>query len=204
MDYSKILSSKTLTIGAIIAASMIIYFVVVFSFLPDFYQSLELPKPLPRISEVVISESSIVLGENFDIKLQATNSGDAADFQLVTVAFPNLTSIENTVQITTYDFLQSPFIIDPGEDVGSEYSGPARTVTASYPSIEAYSRPWKTNESYNLGLEVIPSNPGRFTVFVKSVSFPHTHELSHYPLDGFLDYQNEFVSVYSIEVYPKP
>ena len=41
---------------------------------------------------------------------------------------------------------------------------------------------------------------GRFVVFVKSVALPHTSELAHYPQDGTLDPQKEFVEPYSVQV----
>lgn len=196
------MKTNPIVIGLLVGVSLIFYFVASFTFLPTYYQSLELPKPIPRVSEVIVSDPSILLGESFKVKILATNTGDTSDFQLVTIAFPNVTSFDNIIKITTYDFLQSPFFVEQGEEVGSEYSGPARTVIAPYPSIEAYSRPWKTGEDYRIDLNIVPQQTGKFVFYVKTVSFPHTHELAHYPHEGLLDYQNEFVDVYTVLVNP--
>lgn len=188
-------------IGSALTA-LIFYFAISLVYLPEYYQSLELPKPLPSVSDVIISDSPISLGDSFNLLIRATNTGDMADFQLVTIGFPNLTSTSQVVKITTYDFLQSPVFVESNEEVGSEYSGRSRTVFASYPSIEAYSRPWKTGENFQIGLDITPTQDGKFLFYVKAVSFPHTHELAHYPHEGFLDYQNEFVDPYTVMVNP--
>jgi hypothetical protein len=89
--------------------------------------------------------------------------------------------------------------VDIGDAVGSGYSG-TETVSAQYPSIEAFSRPWDEGTQYALALRVRPQAEGDFVVFVKSVAFPHTWDGAHYPGDGLVDYQQEFVESYSIQV----
>lgn len=193
-------SNKTIIIAVAIIASLTFYFTLSVFYLPDSYQSLKTPRPIPFLSEVKISESMIHFGNSFDIEITATNTGDTADHQIVSVAFLNLTQTEGFVQITKYDFPQSPFLIQVGDEINYDYASSEDTITAQYPAIEAYGRPWKSNATYHLGLKVTPEEPGTFVFFVKSVGLPHTDNLSHFPSDGLIDYQREFVNVYSVNV----
>ncbi|MCH8916185.1 MAG: hypothetical protein IIA82_10160 [Thaumarchaeota archaeon] len=179
---------------------MTFYFTLSVFYLPDFYQSLKTPIPIPFLSEVKISESMIHFGNSFDIEITATNTGDTADHQTVSVAFLNLTQTEGFVQITKYNFPQSPFLIQVGDEINYDYASSEDTITAPYPAIEAYGRPWESNVTYHLGLKVTPEELGTFVFYVKSVGQPHTDDLSHFPSDGLIDYQREFVKVYSVNV----
>lgn len=183
-----------------IVASLSFYFVFSIFYLPESYQSLKKPTPIPHLSEVSISESNISYGDSFDIEVTGTNLGDTSDIQIVSIAFPNLTKIDDYVTITSYDFKQSPFLIQIADDVGTNYASSSQTIPAVYPSIEAYSRPWKSNENYHIGLEVTPQKEGRFVIYVKAVGLPHTSSQSHFPKEGLIDYQNEFVNFYSVFV----
>ena len=193
-------SKKTIIITIVIVASLTFYFVFSVFYLPDYYQSLKKPLSIPYLSEVNISESDIQYGESFDVKITSTNLGDSADIQIVSIAFPNLTRIDDHVSIISHDFRQSPFFIEIDDDVISNYASTFETIPAMYPSLEAYSRPWKSSETYHIGLEVTPDKAGKFVIFVKSVGLPHTNNQSHFPSDGLIDYQNEFVNVYSVNV----
>ena len=193
-------SKKTIIIAVAIVASLSFYFALSVFYLPDYYQSLKTPRPIPLLSEVKISESQIQYGDSFDIEITATNTGDTADHQTVSVAFLNLTQTEGYVQITKYDFPQSPFLIQVGDEINYDYASSEDTITAQYPAIEAYGRPWESNATYHLELKVTPEELGTFVFFVKSVGLPHTDDLSHFPSDGLIDYQKEFVKVYSVNV----
>lgn len=192
-------SNKTILIAVAIVASLSFYFALSVFYLPDSYQSLKVPRPIPFLSEVKISESQIQYEDSFDIEITATNNGDSADIQTVSVAFPNLTQTEGFVKIIKYDFPQSPFLIKIGDEINSDYLG-SNPITAQYPAIEAYGRPWKSDATYHLGLKVTPEEPGTFVFFVKSVGLPHTDDLSHFPPDGMMDHQRELVKVYSVNV----
>jgi hypothetical protein len=91
-------------------------------------------------------------------------------------------------------------IAPPGELSSSGYSDTDSSVLAQYTSIEVFSRPWEAGKTYSADIEVIPKTEGRFVVFIKSVALPHTWEQAHYPHDGILDQQKEFVETYSVEV----
>ena len=121
-----------------------------------------------------------------------------ADMQIVSVGFPNLTA-SSEVEVLRHDFRQTPFVIERGDGVGSGYTG-SNTVLAQYPSIEAFSRPWERGATYTVDLQVEPKTDGRFVVFVKSVAFPHTWDSAHYPNAGLVDYQQEFVESYYVQV----
>jgi hypothetical protein len=129
----------------------------------------------------------------------ASNDGDIADLQIVTVAFPQNNNLDN-IKILSYDFLQSPRFIQKGEEIGSGYTGEETTVLSKYPSIEAYSRPSKNGDLFKIILEITPTQPGIFKIYTKSVAMPHINDLSHFPSKGLLDHQNEFVQEYSVEV----
>ena len=60
----------------------------------------------------------------------------------------------------------------------------------------------QTGSEYNFHLVITPDKLGEFLIFVKSVNIPHTNDLSHYPNSGTLDHQDEFVSVFSVNVNP--
>ena len=193
-------SKKTIIIVVAIVASLSFYFALSVFYLPDYYQSLKTPRPIPFLSEVKISESQIQYGYSFNIEITATNTGDTADHQIVSVAFLNLTQTEGFVEITKYNFPQSPFLIQVGDEINYDYASSEDTITAQYPAIEAYGRPWESNATYHLELKVTPEELGTFVFFVKSVGLPHTDDLSHFPSDGLIDYQKEFVKVYSVNV----
>jgi hypothetical protein len=154
-------------------------------------------KPEPEVSDVNLP-AKVILGQPFIITIQGVNNGEEADVQLVSVGFPNLTSAAN-IKVLSHNFRQTPVIIQKGDKVGSQYVGTEKTVDAQYVIIEAMSRPWASRSSYNLSLQVTPEAEGTFAVFVKSIAFPGWSR-AHWPLDGLLDPQKEFVKVYYIEV----
>jgi hypothetical protein len=158
---------------------------------------------VPIITNVKMSASEIPLGKPFDISVTSNNQGDTADFQIVSISFPNLTSIDNNniITIKNHNFLQKPEFVKTGDEIGSKYSGLSKTTTAKYPSIEFFSRPWKTDAIYQAEIEIKPPPAvGRFVIFIKTVSLPHNNEISHYPHTGIKDHQEEFVEAYYVNV----
>jgi hypothetical protein len=151
------------------------------------------------INNVSLSSSVIEIGHSFNLNLSAANNGDSADLQTISVGFPNLTSIDGFVQIRQDDLNQKPLFIKKGEMVGSDYRA-GNLISAKYPSIDAFSRPWHSQVTHHIQLEVKPDSAGRFVILLKSVAFPHLNQFAHYPLNGLRDYQNEFVKAYSIQV----
>jgi len=59
---------------------------------------------------------------------------------------------------------------------------------------------WEAGKTYSADIEAIPKTEGKFVVFIKSVALPHTWDQAHYPQDGTLDQQKEFVGTYSVQV----
>ena len=149
-----------------------------------------------------LSDSEITLGDSFRLDIVSVNNGDYADIHIVSVAFPDLTTINDVVKIATYDFTLSPSYISVDEEIGSKYSGGVETTLAQYPSIEAMSRPLKSDVETYFDVVVTPKKSGIFDVYVKSIGIPHSSDLSHYPHSGTLDHQNEHVLVYSVTVNP--
>lgn len=183
--------------GALAVAAA--YFVLAIFFLPQPYSlTLAPPKPAPVITSVTISDESIPLGSEFSIRVSAANRGEPADLQLVSVAFPNATRTD-IVTVNDHNFKQLPLFIKPGDKIGYGYTG-IQSVIASYPAVEAVSRPWEPGEAYNIDITVRPESGGRFMVFVKAVGLPHNGDQAHYPDGGVLDQQDEYVSVYEVMV----
>ena len=184
---------------AAVAFSISIYFILTVFVLPAQYLSNEQLVPQPYF-EAALSESEIHLGESFRFDVVSENRGDYGDIHIVSTAFPDLSKIENVVEITTYDFTQSPVYISSGDEIVSGYSGGLESTISQYPSIEAMTRPIPAGMKYNFGLLITPEKLGIFTIYVKSVDIPHINNLSHYPDFGILDHQNEHVLVYSVNV----
>ena len=182
-----------------VAVALVVYFSLSLYIFPQSYQSIEPRKPQAIVTDVSLSASDIALGQALTISVTGTNNGEDADMQLVSVGFPNLTTTDN-IKILKHDFDQTPILIAPGELLSSEYSDTDSSVLAQYTSIESFSRPWEAGKTYSADIEVIPKMEGRFVVFIKSVALPHSWELAHYPQDGTLDQQKEFVEIYSVQV----
>jgi hypothetical protein len=192
--------SRTLILVGALGAALALYFVFSLYVLPMSYQDSITPqRPEAVITNVEFSAKEIALGQKFVISVTAENKGQEADMQIVSIGFPNLTSGDQAT-ITSHDFRQTPFRVKPGDPVGSSYLGPQDNLTAAYPSIEAFSRPWENDKSYTISIEVEPEAEGRFIVFTKSIAFPHTWDMAHYPRDGTMDYQKEFVQIHSLNL----
>jgi hypothetical protein len=180
--------------------ALVAYFSLSLYVFPQSYQSIEPRRPKAIVTDVNLSAPTITLGQAFIISVTGTNNGeDAADMQIISVGFPNLTSIDN-IKILKHNFTQTPMLITPGKLLSSQYSSTGESVLAQYASIEAFSRPWEAGKTYSADIEAIPKTEGKFVVFIKSVALPHTWEQAHYPQDGTLDQQKEFVGTYSVQV----
>jgi hypothetical protein len=190
---------KAIILTGAVALALVVYFSLSLYIFPQSYQSIEPRKPQAIVTDVSLSASDIALGQALTISVTGTNNGEDADMQFVSVGFPNLTTTDN-IKILKHDFDQTPILIAPGELLSSEYSDTDSSVLAQYTSIEAFSRPWETGKIYSADIEVIPKTEGRFVIFVKSVALPHTWEQAHYPQEGILDQQKEFVESYSVQV----
>jgi hypothetical protein len=183
-----------------VAVALVVYFSLSLYVFPQLYQSIEARRPQAIVTDVSLSAPDIALGQALTISVTGTNNGDDADMQIVSVGFPNLTTTDN-IKILKHNFDQTPMLIaPPGELSSSGYSDTDSPVLAQYTSIEVFSRPWEAGKTYSADIEVIPKTEGRFVVFIKSVALPHTWEQAHYPQDGILDQQKEFVETYSVEV----
>lgn len=191
---------KAIILTSAVAAALVVYFSLSLYFFPLSYQSTEARRPQAIVTSVSLSAPDIALGQALTISVTGTNSGEDADMQIVSVGFPNLTTTDN-IKILKHDFDQTPILIAPGELLSSEYSDTdSSSVLAQYASIEAFSRPWEAGKTYTAEIEVIPKTEGNFVVFIKSVALPHTWEQAHYPQDGTLDQQKEFVETYLVQV----
>ena len=177
-----------------------VYFALTIFVLPENYLSNDQLVPKPHL-ETNLSDIEINLGDSFHLDIFSKNVGDYGDIHIVSVAFPNLHEIEDdVVQITTYDFTQSPRYLLPGDVLGSNYSGGLESIISEYPSIESMSRPIRSGQTHNIEFIITPQNTGNFTIYVKSINIPHTDDLSHFPQTGILDHQNEYVLPFVVGV----
>ena len=191
---------KTVILIGAVAVALVVYFSLSLYVFPQLYQSIEARRPQAIVTDVSLSAPDIALGQALTISVTGKNNGEDADMQIVSVGFPNLTTTDN-IKILKHNFDQAPMLIaPPGELSSSGYSDTDSSVLAQYTSIEVFSRPWEAGKTYSADIEVIPKTEGRFVVFIKSVALPHTWEQAHYPQDGTLDQQKEFVETYSVEV----
>ena len=190
---------KIYVITGAVAAVLFVYFFMTLVILPEEYRSHKIVEPQP-IHYTSVSESEITLGDSFKIEIEMQNQNDFADIVLTSVGFPNLEDLDS-VEVIGYDFTQSPKEIDIGYEVGSDYTY-GEVIPAVYPSIEADSRNIPADSQFRMVLLVTPPEAGIFEVYVKTVAIPHTTELSHYPYDGKIDPQGEFVDVFSVIVSP--
>jgi hypothetical protein len=208
-DYSKrsnniIRVNTTIVLIVLAAISLIIYYSLSILYIPQLYLSFSSEvKSQPVITGAKLSNSKVILGESFDLTITTRNNGDTADMQVVSLSFPNITSIDSIVKISDYNFTQKPVFIEVGDKVGSEYYGFDKVINAPYPSIEANSRPWHTGDYYQISIDVKPTSVGRFVIFLKTIALPHINELDHYPRFGIKDYQGEFIAVPSVDVVNK-
>jgi hypothetical protein len=174
-----------------------VYFGMVLFVIPHQY-SVKTLEPNP-IFTAEISSKHVTLGDSFDMVIDSANYNDPADIQIMSISFPNMSQIGNKVKITSYNFTQPPRYIKTGDKIGYDYSGGTKSVSALYPSIEAYSRPVNPNIHHLIELEITPDAAGNFTVFAKTVAIPHGNN-SHFPHSGIKDHQNEYVESFSVMV----
>lgn len=190
---------RAIILAAGVAAALALYLSLTLYVFPQSYQSIGPRRPEAVVTSFNISASEIELGQMFVISASGVNMGEDADAQIVSIGFPNLTATSD-IEVIRHDFLQSPQFIIPGEDdVGTEYTGESQ-VAAQYPSVEALSRPWEGGDTYSIDIQVRPESEGRFAIFVKSVAFPHSWDGAHWPQEGTVDYQKEFVQVRYVTV----
>jgi len=191
---------KKLLLCIFIGFFIILYFILTLFVLPEQFLSTEQLIPQPYL-EVDLSEHDISLGDSFRLNVISENKGDYGDIHIVSVAFPDLVEMD-VVEIATYDFTQSSKYISIGDKISAKYSGGVESTFSKYPSIEAMTRPTYPGIKNHLGLIITPEKSGIFTMYIKSIDIPHTSNLSHYPDSGFLDHQDEYVLVYSVNVNP--
>ena len=187
-------------IAVAVSAAIATYFVLSFLFFPAYFHSTLASKhPAPQVTSVSISPMQAKVGQQIEIRVSATNNGDDADAQTVSVAFPNITSA-GKITVVSQDFLQRPILISMGTPVAANYSAGEQTVAAKYAAIEAQSWPWEKGKTYTLELRASPQSPGTFVILVKSVALPHNGQMANYPESGVLDQQDEYAQPYLVTV----
>ncbi len=195
--YGKLLRAMVLV--AVVAAALAGYFALSVYILPHSYQASLVPRKAAPIVTQVSLPPRVTLGQSFAIFVNATNDGDEADVQTVSIGFPNFTGTDS-IKVASHNFRQTPMLIIKGKQVGSEYVGAEKPVDAQYAIVEAMSRPWASGNSYSITLQVTPETEGRFVAFVKSIALPHNGNQAHWPQEGVLDQQKELVKVYTVDV----
>ena len=147
-----------------------LYFILTVFIFPSEFLMTEQLVPEPSFT-AILSETNVTLGDSFHLDIVSVNNGDYADIHIVSVSFPDLTVVDDVVQITTYDFTLSPSYIHVDEEIGSNYSGGVETTFAQYPSIEAMSRPLKPDVQTHFDLLITPQELGLFTSTLNPLEF---------------------------------
>ena len=111
-----------LVIFPLIVFSLVVYFSLTVFILPPVFLSNE-QLISQAFFESSVSESEISLGDSFRFSLVSENKGQYGDIHIVSTAFPDLDTLDDVVEIVTYDFTQTPVYIIPGEEIGANYSG---------------------------------------------------------------------------------
>jgi len=70
---------------------LVAYFGIVSFTIPQ-YSDIHTLDPRPTFTATV-SSNHVALGDSFDILIVSSNSDDASDIQIVSIAFPNMTQI---------------------------------------------------------------------------------------------------------------
>jgi hypothetical protein len=184
----------------IIIASVLIGVYLVFSLavFPPFYLSKEIPDPQPYF-DVKISNLSILLGESFDVSIFSKNIGDYGDIHILSIGFPSIDKITE-VKLINSNFNHQYNFIEKNTLVGSNYTAGDQKVESQYALIEVMNRPSPPNGSYDFQFSVTPKNTGLYEIYIKAIEIPHTSNLSHFPHQGILDPQGEYVEVFSVMV----
>ena len=185
----------------IAVGSIATYLVLSIAVFPTSYlgTSISPQKPAPVIASVTIEPIAIKLGQQVQIKVIAVNSGGDADMQTISSGFPNLTDSKD-IQVMGQNLEHAPIMVSHGTKVGYGYTGTQQTVQAKYAAVEVQGWPWRHGETHEVDLKVTPQTAGNFVVLIKSVAMPHTDQRSHFPSNGTVDQQGEFVQVYALNV----
>ena len=102
-------------VAVMAVAGAVSYFAITIAFLPQvFLPVLSPPRPAPIVTDISVSKEVIALGESFVIEVAATNEGDHADRQIVSIAFPNATRAE-IAEVLGHNFRQSPLVVQMGQ-----------------------------------------------------------------------------------------
>jgi hypothetical protein len=187
------ISIASVLIGVYLVLSLVVF--------PSFYLSKEIPNPQPYF-DVKISNLSILLGESFDVNIFSKNIGEYGDIHILSIGFPSSDKITDEIKLNNSDFNHQYNFIEKNTLVGSNYTAGDQKVETQYALIEVMNRPSPPNGSYDFQFSVTPKNTGLYEIYVKAIEIPHTSNLSHFPHQGMLDPQSEYVEVYSVIVNP--
>ena len=156
-------------------------------------------QPSPKIINVTYP-SEITIGEWATIKVRATNEGEEANWQTISISFPQN---PKKVKIVSSD-LDSSEVFWPGEEIWCGYG--SYKCKLKYPVAEGSSGNWQYGEEEYLEVKVKPESTGSFKFYVKSVAGrqPDGKCYSWDPKSGTKDQQDEYVKVYTINVREPP
>jgi hypothetical protein len=185
----------------IVSALIGVYLVLSLVVFPLVYLAKEISDPQAYF-DVKISDFSISLGESFNVNIFSKNIGDYGDIHILSIGFPALDKITDEIKVINSDFNHQYHFIEKNTLVGSNYTATDQKVKSQYALIEIMNRPSPPNGSYDFQLSVTPKNTGLYEIYVKTIEIPHTSNLSHFPHQGMLDPQGEYVEVYSVMVNP--
>ena len=158
--------------------------------------------PAPLIVSAIPSASEITLGEWVTITVEATNDGGTADWQGITISFPDNPPTSNIEVVSDTGFDLGSNVYGPGDSVGYGYGAGTRALT--YPLAEASANSWGGGVSKSFSVRVKPESAGTFTFYVKTVASVNEDYSYHDPSSGTKDQQDEYVKVYTVNVEQVP
>ena len=74
------------------------------------------------------------------------------------MAFFNITSLNNIVEISKYYIPQKPILFEIEDEIGLEYVEFNKVINTNYPFKEANNRPWDNDDYYQINLKVKSSD----------------------------------------------
>ena len=157
--------------------------------------------PDPVIVNIDVSPPEVRLGDYTEITVKVRNDGSSAEWQTISLSFPQNIS---DISVTGHDLSDAG--IYPQDYIGWRDYGTAQDRKFLYPLVEGYRGPWLEEETGYLTVKVKPEASGEFKFYVKTVAGrqPDGKCVSWDPESGERDQQGEFVYTKTFSVISPP
>lgn len=155
------------------------------------------PEPSPKVIDIQVSPEEVHPGDYAEITVEVKNDGGTADWQTITVSFP-----QNPSDISIIGHNLTDADVFPQGYIAWRDYGTSQDRELTYPLAEGYRAPWPAGDVGYLTIKVKPEVRGEFKFYVKSVAGrqPDGECVSWDPALGERDQQGEFVYEGTIRV----